>query len=102
MTRLNSTSLKVAIISAVFLMGLAANPARADHYGNVVAPLATFVFLNSLFRHGHNHRHGYSRQRHGYNQQGYYQGYKRRGHSHSYGGYSHKQKRGYSRRNHGG
>lgn len=102
MTTLNSTSLKVAIISAVFLMGLAANPARADHYGNVVAPLATFVFLNSLFRHGHNHHHGYSRPRHGQHQHGHYRGYKRHGHSQSYGGYSHKQKRVYSRRNHRG
>ena len=71
MTKFHSISLKAAIISAVVLMSLAANPVRADHYDNVIAPLATFVFLNSLFRHGHNHHHGYAPHRHGYTPQGH-------------------------------
>ncbi|MCH8105407.1 MAG: hypothetical protein IIC58_07890 [Proteobacteria bacterium] len=97
MTRPNITSIKVALISALLMGGLMANPARADHNERYIAPLATFVLLNALFRNGHQHHYGYSRHRHGH---GHY--YSRRGYSQSYGGYSHKSKRIYSRRDHRG
>ncbi len=55
MTRPNITSIKVALISALLMGGLMANPARADHNERYIAPLATFVLLNALFRNGHQH-----------------------------------------------
>ncbi len=104
MTRSNLTSIKVTFISALLVLGLTLNTARADHYESGIAPIATFIFLNSLFRHNHNHgyqrhhrdyRHGHSHKRHGHS-------HKRHGHSQSYGGYSHKAKRIHKRRDYRG
>ena len=97
MTRSSATNVKVVLISTLLVLGLTVNPARADHYDNSIAPLATFVFLSSLFRHKHRHHDGYHRHNHGHNY-----GHKRRSQSQSYGGYSHKAKRSYSRRDHRG
>ena len=97
MTRSNRTNIKVAFISALLVLGLTLNTARADHYESGIAPIATFIFLNSLFRHKHDH--GYNRHnrdhRHGHRQ-------KRHSHSQSYGGYSRKSKRTHNRRDYRG
>jgi len=72
----HSKALKVSLISALLIMGLAATPARADHNDNLLVPLAGFVLLGSLLRHNHGYGHGYSSHGHGY-------GYSKRRYSHN-------------------
>jgi hypothetical protein len=71
-------NIRVLLISTLLVLGLAVNPARADHEhsNNVIAPLAGLLVLGALLRHNdyyykrskryyghsghrHNHRDGY-------------------------------------------
>ena len=70
-------AMKVSIISALLVMGLAAKPVQADHNDNLLVPLAGFVLLGSLLRHNHGHGHGYSGQHYGHQY-----GYSKRRHGH--------------------
>ena len=99
----------ISLLSALLLMGLVVNPARAEHTehtnntGNVIVPIAVGVVLGSMLYHGHGHHYQYSKRhyghysghrRHGYHQRGYSRhGYGRsryghKSHNSSYGGYS--------------
>ena len=109
---LHSKAVKVSLISALLIMGLAAKPVQADHNDNLLVPLAGFVLLGSLLRHNHGHGHGYSNHhyghQHGYSKRRYGnhghnggyahnghggQQYHRRARSHSYEGYKRRSKR---------
>ena len=103
---LHSKAVKVSLITALLIMGLAAKPAQAGHNDNLLVPLAGFVLLGSLLNHnhGHGHGHGYSKRRYGHNghngQNGNYahNGHgahqnHRRARSHSHEGYKRRQKR---------
>lgn len=107
MTRPNVSRIKVALTSALLVVGLMANPARANHnnhYNFSIAPLATFVMLDLLLRDRHRHRDGYFKR----SPRNYYGNFKRsHGHRHQihrYGqsysrdGYSHRSNRIYSKR----
>jgi len=111
----HSKKLKVLLISTLLVSGLLTGPVQAHQIDNVIAPLAAFVVLGSLFKHNHGHEYQYSRPRHGhyghngnYGHQGYkghsgYYGYKkhsgnqhrRRARSYSYEGYQRKSRRIY-------
>lgn len=91
--------LKISLISTLLVVGLAAGPVRADHddhRANLLAPLAAFIVLGSLFKHNYGHDHNYSRHRHGYS------GRRHNGHRHNHRarsysseGYGRKSKRIY-------
>ena len=96
MTRPSVTRIKVALTSALLVVGLMASPARANHnnhYNYSIAPLATFVMLDLFLRDRHRHRDGYFKRSHGHQHRIH-----RYGHSLSRDGYSHKSKRFYSKR----
>lgn len=96
-TKSRSSKLKISLVSALLVLGLAAGPAQAHHNRNVIVPLATFAALTYLFSHGDHHTSYKRRSYHsyGYNNNGHnhrHQKHNRRKHSHSSGGYSHKSK----------
>jgi hypothetical protein len=93
----HSKALKVSLISALLIMGLAAKPVQADHNDNLLVPLAGFVLLGSLLNHNHGHGHGYSSHHYGH-QYGYSK--RRYGHNGYKGGYAHNGQGGrqYNRR----
>ena len=74
----HSKALKVILISALLIIGLAATPVQAHHNNDLLVPLAGFLVLGSLLRHNHGHGYGYSSHHHG---QGY--GYSKRGYGHN-------------------
>ena len=74
----HSKALKVSLIAALLVIGLASTPAQAHYNDNLLVPLAGFLVLGSLLRHNHGHGHGYSSHRHGH---GY--GYSKRRYSHN-------------------
>ncbi len=96
----HSKALKVSLIAALLIIGLASTPVQAQHNHDLLVPLAGFLVLGSLLRHNHGHGHGYSSRPHGH---GY--GYSKRRYSHngSTGHQHHRQARsrsheGYKRR----
>jgi hypothetical protein len=93
MTRPNVTRIKVALTSALLVVGLMANPARANHYNYSIAPLATFVMLDLLLRDRHRHHDGYFKRSRGHKHRIH-----RYGHSYSRDGYSYRSNRIYSKR----
>jgi len=93
----HSNKLKVSLISALLVVGLAAGPAQADHDhhgGNVIAPLATLLVLGSLLH--HNHGYGYKYSRRNYGHSGHYgHRHNHRARSYSYEGYNRKSRHAY-------
>ena len=107
MTRPNVTRIKVALTSALLVVGLMASPARANHYNRYnysIAPLATFVMLDLLLRNRDRHHDGFFKRspRHHYGyfkrSHGHQHRFHRYGQSLSRDGYSHRPKRIYSKR----
>lgn len=93
MTR-HGKKLKVSLISALLVLGLAAAPVQAnhdDHNGSVLAPLAAILVLGSLLKLNQGYEYKYSRPRYRYS--GYYGHYGHR-HSHRARSYSYE---GYNR-----
>ena len=78
----HSKALKVSLISALLIIGLAATPVQAHQSHDLLVPLAGFLVLGSLLRHNHGHGHGYSSHRHG---QGYGHSKRRYSHNRYYG-----------------
>ena len=89
--------LKISLISTLLVAGLAAGPVRADHddhKASVLAPLAAFIVLGSLFKHNYGHETYYSRHRHGYSGHRHNRHrHNHRAHSYSSEGYGRKSKR---------
>ena len=81
-----SKALKVSLIAALLIIGLAATPVQAHHNHDLLVPLAGFLVLGSLLRHNHGHGHGYSSHRHGH---GYGYSKRRYGHQGHKGNYAH-------------
>ena len=96
MEKRHTNKVKVLLISTLLVVGLAANPARADHEhsNNVIAPLAGLLVLGALLSHNHYYykRSGRHYGHYGH-RQGHHQGH--RAHSYSTEGYGRKSKRGY-------
>ena len=85
----------ISLLSVLFVTGLLAGPAQAnhDHETNVILPLATGIVLGSILFHGHNHQQYYAKRRYGhhsgYSRHDYsHRGYKQHARSRSYGGHS--------------
>jgi len=109
----HSKALKVSLIVALLIIGLAATPVQAHHNTDLLVPLAGFLVLGSLLGHNHGHGHGYSSRHHGqgygyskrrYSHNGYYgqngssgHQYHRRARSHSQEGYKRRPKRIHNR-----
>ncbi len=90
----HSKALKVSLIAALLIIGLASTPVQAHYNDNLLVPLAGFLVLGSLLRHNHGYGHGYSNHNHG---QGY--GYSKRRYSHNgYYGYNGSKGHQYHRR----
>ena len=89
--------LKVSLISALLVLGLAAGPVQAnhdDHDANVLAPLATILLLGSLLKLNQGYEYRYSNRRYG--DSGHYgHRHNNRSRSYSYEGYNRKSKRKY-------
>jgi hypothetical protein len=89
--------LKVSLISALLVLGLAAGPVQAnhdDHDANVLAPLATILVLGSLLKLNQGYEYRYSNRRYGHS--GHYgHRHNHRSRSYSYEGYNRKSKRIY-------
>ncbi|MCZ6724175.1 MAG: hypothetical protein O6938_09625 [Gammaproteobacteria bacterium] len=101
MIRQHFNKMSISLLSALLVLGLVVQPAQADHYDDVIVPLAAGIVLGSIFYHGHRHHHQYSKQRHGYYGHSGHHGYqnRRRAYSTGHGGYSRKShSRGYSRK----
>jgi len=67
----HSKKMKVSLISALLVFGLATGPVQANHdshRANVLAPLAAFIVLGSILRHNHGHAYKYSKRRYGHHQ----------------------------------
>ena len=92
-----SNKLKVSLISALLVVGLAAGSARADHdhqSGNVIAPLATLLVLGSLLHHNHGYEYKYSKRYYGHSgHHGHRHNHRTR--SYSYEGYKRKSRHAY-------
>ncbi len=100
----HSKALKVSLIAALLIIGLASTPVQAHYNDNLLVPLAGFLVLGSLLRHNHGHDHGYGYSKRRYSYNGYYghNGSKRhqkhrRARSHSQEGYKRKPKRIHNR-----
>ncbi len=98
----HSKALKVSLIAALLIIGLASTPVQAHYNDNLLVPLAGFLVLGSLLRHNHGYGHGYSKRRYSHN--GYYgyngskgHQYHRRARSHSQEGYKRRPKRIHNR-----
>lgn len=92
-----SNKLKVSLISALLVFGLAAGPVQADHEhqsDNVIAPLATLLVLGSLLHYNQGYEYKYSKRRHGYGQH-YGHRHSHRARSYSYEGYNRKSRHAY-------
>jgi len=92
-----SNKLKVSLISALLVVGLAAGPVQADHEhqsGNVIAPLATLLVLGSLLHYNQGYEYKYSKRRYGYGQH-YGHRHSHRARSYSYEGYNRKSRHAY-------
>ena len=78
MEKRHTNKIKVLLISTLLVVGLAANPARADHEhsDNVIAPLAGLLILGALLKNNHYY---YKRSRR------YYGHYENRGHGYGHG-----------------
>ena len=65
------------------------------HNNRWVAPLVTYVLVDSLFNHGHHHKYKKLRKRRhfGSYSRSHSYGYKKRRHNHSSGHYSYKRKK---------
>jgi hypothetical protein len=89
--------LKVSLISALLVLGLAAGPVQANHDhhdANVLAPLATILVLGSLLKLNQGYEYRYSNRRYGHS--GHYgHRHNHRTRSYSYEGYNRKSKRIY-------
>jgi len=88
----HSKALKVYLISALLIIGLAATPVQAHHNHDLLVPLAGFLVLGSLLRHNHGHGHGYSSHNYGH---GYGHSKRRYGHQGHKGNYAHNGHSGY-------
>ncbi len=89
--------LKVSLISALLVLGLAAGPVQAnhdDHDANVLAPLATILVLGSLLKLNQGYEYRYSNRRYG--QSGHYgHRHTHRARSYSHEGYNRKSRHAY-------
>jgi hypothetical protein len=101
MTR-HGINLKVSLISALLVLGLAATPVQAnhdDHNGSVLAPLAAILVLGSLLKHNQGYEYKYSRPRYRYNRYyghyGHRHSHRARARSYSYEGYKRGSRRIY-------
>ncbi len=98
MIRQHFNKMSISLLCALLVLGLVVQPAQADHYDDVIVPLAAGIVLGSFFYHGHRHHYQYSKYRHGHSGN-YGHHYSRRAYSTSHGGYSRKShSRGYSRK----
>ena len=97
MEKRHTNKIKVLLISTLLVVGLAANPARADHErsNNVIAPLAGLLILGALLK---NNDYYYKRSRRYYGHSenhGHRHGHQARARSYSSEGYGRKSKRKY-------
>jgi hypothetical protein len=83
----HGNKIKALLISTLLVIGLVANPARADHEhsdNDLIAPLAGILVLGALLNHNHNYNHKRSKRYYGhYGNHGYRQGHRngyRQGH----------------------
>jgi len=99
MEKRHTNKVKVLLISTLLVVGLAANPARADHEhrDNVIAPLAGLLVLGALLSHNHYYYKRSKRYYGHYDHRGHRHGHKARARSYSSEGYGRKSKRNYRR-----
>ena len=94
MTTQRSIKLKIALLSALLIMGAGIGPANAHGSGQSIAPLVTFMALGyALNQHSDRHYYYYDKRDRRDHRQNHRHHYKQRQRSHSYGGYSRKQNR---------
>jgi hypothetical protein len=94
------SKLKVPLVSALLVFGVAVSPVQASHYHDVIAPLATVAVLSYLLNNDRHHTSYRSRTHYsyGYKNRGQHhrsQRHSRRKHSYSSSGYSNHSKSRY-------